>query len=86
LIDARRGLRLFQKVEVPVLGIIETMSLFHCPQCGHESAIFGHEGAPKEAALLGIPFLGAIPLDKEVRVTSDEGVPVCLSSPSSPGL
>jgi ATP-binding protein involved in chromosome partitioning len=67
LIDARRGLAMFNKVNVPVLGLIENMSTFICPHCGEESHIFGHGGAKDCAAQLGIPFLGEIPLDIEIR-------------------
>jgi ATP-binding protein involved in chromosome partitioning len=85
LSDARRGASLFEKVHVPLLGMIETMSLFHCSQCGHEEAIFGHGGAEEEASRLGVSFWGSIPLDKNVRLMSDQGVPVVLSAPQSPG-
>ena len=83
LIDARRGLAMFNKVNVPVLGLIENMSTFICPHCGEESHIFGHGGAKDCAAQLGIPFLGEIPLDIEIRETSDGGTPVVTSRPES---
>ena len=73
LIDARKGLAMFRKVGVPVLGIIENMSYFACPKCGEHSHIFGHGGAEAEAQRLGVPFLGAIPLDMEIRARSDAG-------------
>ena len=83
LIDARRGLAMFNKVNVPVFGIIENMSRFICPHCGGESHIFGHGGARDCAAELGVPFLGEIPLDIEIRETSDAGTPVVAISPES---
>jgi ATP-binding protein involved in chromosome partitioning len=81
LIDARKGLNMFRKVNVPVLGIVENMSYFQCPKCGERSDIFGHDGARVEADKLGIPFLGGVPLDMEIRATSDEGRPVVASHP-----
>jgi ATP-binding protein involved in chromosome partitioning len=83
LIDARRGLAMFNKVNVPVLGIIENMSSFVCPHCGEESHIFGHGGARDCAAELDVPFLGEIPLDIEIRETSDSGTPVVTLRPES---
>jgi ATP-binding protein involved in chromosome partitioning len=84
LIDARRGLSMFQKVDVPVLGIIENMSYFLCPHCGERSEIFSHGGARREAERLGVEFLGEVPLDLAIRETSDEGRPVTVSDPGSP--
>jgi ATP-binding protein involved in chromosome partitioning len=84
LIDARKGLNMFQRVNVPVLGIVENMSHFICPSCGDRSDIFGHGGAAAEAARLGLPFLGEIPLDMAIRQTSDEGTPIVTSQPDSP--
>ncbi len=83
LIDARRGIAMFQKVDVPLLGVIENMSSFCCPNCGHISPIFGHGGARAEAEKLGVPFLGEIPLDMNIRETSDEGRPVVATDPDS---
>ena len=83
LIDARRGIAMFQKVDVPLLGVIENMSSFCCPNCGHISPIFGHGGARAEAEKLGVPFLGEIPLDINIRETSDEGRPVVATDPDS---
>jgi ATP-binding protein involved in chromosome partitioning len=83
LLDARKGLNMFRKVEVPVLGIIENMSYFACPSCGHRSEIFSHGGAKLEADRLGVDFLGEIPLDIEIRETSDGGHPVVVSKPDS---
>jgi ATP-binding protein involved in chromosome partitioning len=84
LIDARRGLAMFKKVNVPVLGIVENMSYFQCPECGTRSDIFGHGGARQEAERLGVPFLGEIPLHMAIRTTSDEGNPVVISEPDGP--
>ncbi|MFL6817988.1 MAG: Mrp/NBP35 family ATP-binding protein [Bradyrhizobium sp.] len=84
LIDARRGLAMFKKVDVPVLGIVENMSYFQCPHCGTRSDIFGHGGARQEAERLGVPFLGEIPLHMSVRVTSDSGTPIVESEPDGP--
>jgi len=84
LIDARRGLAMFKKVNVPVLGIVENMSYFQCPECGTRSDIFGHGGARHEAERLGVPFLGEIPLHISIRTTSDSGNPVVASEPEGP--
>ncbi len=84
LIDARRGLAMFKKVNVPVLGIVENMSYFQCPHCGTRSDIFGHGGARHEAERLGVPFLGEIPLHMSIRTTSDSGNPVVASEPDGP--
>ncbi|HET7885153.1 MAG TPA: Mrp/NBP35 family ATP-binding protein [Bradyrhizobium sp.] len=84
LIDARRGLAMFKKVNVPVLGIIENMSYFQCPHCGTKSDIFGHGGARHEAERLAVPFLGEIPLHMAIRTTSDSGNPVVESEPNGP--
>jgi ATP-binding protein involved in chromosome partitioning len=84
LIDARKGLNMFRKVDVPVLGIIENMSTFICPKCGERSDIFGHGGAKAEAEKLGIPFLGGVPLHMDIRATSDEGRPIVASEPDGP--
>ncbi len=84
LIDAKKGLNMFRKVDIPVLGIIENMSTFVCPNCSHESHVFGHGGARREAEKLGIAFLGEVPLDIEIRETSDDGRPVVVSRPDGP--
>jgi ATP-binding protein involved in chromosome partitioning len=84
LIDARKGLAMFQKVDVPVLGIIENMSYFLCPHCGERSDIFSHGGARREAERLGTEFLGEVPLDMAIRETSDDGRPITVSQPDSP--
>ncbi len=84
LLDARKGLNMFRKVEVPVLGIIENMSYFTCPHCGERSDIFSHGGARLEAERLGVEFLGELPLDMAIRETSDGGHPITVSQPDSP--
>jgi ATP-binding protein involved in chromosome partitioning len=81
LLDARRGLNMFRKVDVPVLGIVENMSFFRCPHCGERSDIFSHGGAHREADKLGAEFLGEVPLHMQIRETSDEGRPVVVSDP-----
>jgi ATP-binding protein involved in chromosome partitioning len=83
LLDARKGLNMFRKVDVPVLGIVENMSYFRCPHCGERSDIFSHGGARREAEKLGVEFLGEVPLDIAIRETSDEGRPIVLSQPES---
>lgn len=83
LIDARKGLNMFRRVDVPVLGIIENMSYFECPDCGSRSDIFGHGGARAEAEKLGVPFLGEVPLDMMIRERSDSGQPVVVTAPES---
>jgi ATP-binding protein involved in chromosome partitioning len=83
LLDARKGLNMFRRVDVPVLGIVENMSYFCCPNCGHRSDIFSHGGARAEAERLGVDFLGEIPLDIAIRETSDGGAPIVMSQPDS---
>ena len=83
LIDARRGVRMFEKTLVPVLGIIENMSVFCCPNCGHATPLFGHGGARREAEALGVPFLGEVPLLLEIRTTADAGTPIVAQAPES---
>jgi len=84
LIDARRGIAMFRRVNVPVLGIVENMSTFICPHCGTRSDIFGHGGARAEADRLGVPFLGEVPLHMDIREKSDSGQPVVASVPDGP--
>jgi len=84
LLDARKGLNMFRKVDVPVFGIVENMSYYVCPECGHRAEIFAHGGAKREADRLGTTFLGEIPLDIEIRETSDSGAPIVVSKPASP--
>jgi ATP-binding protein involved in chromosome partitioning len=84
LIDARKGLNMFRKVDVPVLGLIENMSYFLCPKCGERTEIFGHGGARREAEALGMDFLGEVPLDVAIRETSDAGEPIVAAEPDGP--
>jgi ATP-binding protein involved in chromosome partitioning len=84
LIDARRGIAMFKRVNVPVLGIVENMSTFICPNCGTRHDIFGHGGARREAERLGVPFLGEVPLEMSIRETSDAGLPIVATQPDSP--
>lgn len=81
LIDARRGVAMFGKTDVPILGIVENMASFACPNCGHVSHIFGHGGARAEALKLGVPFLGEVPLSLDVRELSDAGTPITVEKP-----
>jgi ATP-binding protein involved in chromosome partitioning len=84
LIDARKGLNMFKKVDVPLLGIVENMSYFIAPDTGKRYDIFGHGGARREAERLGVAFLGEVPLEMGIRESSDEGTPVVVSRPDSP--
>jgi ATP-binding protein involved in chromosome partitioning len=84
LIDARKGLAMFRKVNVPVLGIVENMSYFLCRHCGEREEIFGHGGGQKTAALLGVPFLGEVPIDPKVVVGGDTGEPIVAAHPDAP--
>jgi ATP-binding protein involved in chromosome partitioning len=84
LIDARRGVAMFNRVNVPVLGVVENMSYFTCPECGARSNIFGHGGARHEAQRLGVPFLGEVPLHMSIREKSDAGLPVVATEPDGP--
>jgi ATP-binding protein involved in chromosome partitioning len=81
LIDARRGVRMFEKVSVPVLGVVENMSYYCCPNCGHRADLFGHGGARAEAAKLGVEFLGEVPLLLDIRLAGDAGTPVAAENP-----
>jgi ATP-binding protein involved in chromosome partitioning len=83
LIDARRGVSMFKRVNVPVLGVVENMSYFLCPSCGTRSDIFAHGGARQEAERLGVPFLGEVPLHMTIREKSDAGLPVVATAPDS---
>ena len=83
LIDARRGIAMFKRVNVPVLGIVENMSMFICPSCGTRHDIFGHGGARHEAERFGVPFLGEVPLEISIRETSDAGLPIVATQPDS---
>jgi ATP-binding protein involved in chromosome partitioning len=83
LIDARKGLAMFRKVNVPVLGLIENMSSFVCPHCGKTSEIFKHGGGRRTAEQLGVPFLGNIPIDPAIVEGGDAGMPIVVSHPGS---
>ena len=83
LIDARRAIAMFQKVNIPLLGLIENMSSFCCPTCNHVTPIFGHGGARRDAETRGIPYLGEIPLDIQIREASDDGRPIVAIEPAS---
>jgi ATP-binding protein involved in chromosome partitioning len=84
LIDARKGLAMFRKVNVPILGIVENMSYYICRHCGEREEIFGHGGGRKTAEMLGVPFLGEVPLDPKVVVGGDTGEPIVIADPASP--
>ena len=84
LVDARRGIAMFRRVNVPVLGIVENMSYFLCPECGSRADIFGHGGARHEAERQGVPFLGEVPLHMQIREKSDAGLPVVATDPDGP--
>jgi ATP-binding protein involved in chromosome partitioning len=84
LVDARRGIAMFRRVNVPVLGIVENMSYFQCPECGTRADIFGHGGARHEAERQGVPFLGEVPLHMDIREKSDAGLPVVATDPDGP--
>ena len=83
LLDVRKSLDMFQKTGTPVLGLIENMSTHICSNCGHEEHIFGHGGAEREAARIGVPFLGSIPLDRSIREAGDTGAPIVAAKPNS---
>ena len=84
LLDARKGLKMFEKVGVPILGIIENMSFYICPKCGNEDDIFGHGGGAAMAEQYGVEFLGAVPLDRSIRNEADSGAPTVVAAPDSP--
>lgn len=83
LLDARRGVSMFERMETPILGVVENMSYFCCPNCNHRTELFGHGGAQEEAKRLGVPFLGEIPLLADIRASGDDGTPIILSAPDS---
>ncbi|WNM09907.1 Mrp/NBP35 family ATP-binding protein [Komagataeibacter nataicola] len=83
LLDARRGVTMFEKMNVPVLGVVENMSYFCCPNCNHRTELFGHGGARAEAEKMGVPFLGEIPLLADIRASADEGAPIVVAAPDS---
>jgi ATP-binding protein involved in chromosome partitioning len=84
LIDAKKGIAMFRKTQVPILGMVENMSVFICPECGHAHHIFGEGGARQTAEKVGVPFLGEIPLLPRIRETSDAGTPVMVEMPDGP--
>jgi ATP-binding protein involved in chromosome partitioning len=84
LIDAVKGVTMFRKVDVPIIGLVENMSFFNCPHCGERTNIFDHGGARREAERLGAPFLGEIPIDPSIRAGGDGGVPIVVGAPESP--
>jgi ATP-binding protein involved in chromosome partitioning len=84
LIDARKGIDMFNQLNVPIHGMIENMSTHICPNCGHEEHVFGHGGVKKEASKIGVPLLAEIPLHLDIRIASDRGVPIVVSAPTSP--
>lgn len=84
LLDSKRGLMMFQKVRVPLIGIIENMSYFNCPHCQGRTEIFNHGGGRRAAESLGLPFLGEVPIDVAIRVGGDEGTPLLIANPTSP--
>jgi len=83
LIDARKGLRMFQEVDVPVLGLVENMSVFSCPECGHRTHVFSTGGGQRTAEELNVPFLGALPLDPQIAIAGDAGTPYVVEHPDS---
>ena len=83
LLDARKGLQMFEKVGVPVLGVVENMAVFHCPHCGHDEHIFGEEGGKRMAEECGVPLLGSMPLDLKIREQADSGRPTMVAEPDS---
>jgi ATP-binding protein involved in chromosome partitioning len=83
LLDARRGIRMFERVNVPVLGLVENMSFYCCPNCGHREEVFGHGGARREAERLGVEFLGELPLRLSIRELADAGTPIVAARPET---
>ncbi len=83
LLDARKGIDMFNKMEVPILGMIENMSTHICSNCGHEEHVFGHGGVQAEAGKMGVPLLAEIPLDMQIRLAADGGAPIVVSQPQS---
>jgi ATP-binding protein involved in chromosome partitioning len=84
LADSRRAVRMYQKLDIPTLGIVENMSYFECPNCHHESDIFGRGGGERVAEELQVPFLGRLPIYQPIRVGSDRGIPLVIAEPESP--
>jgi ATP-binding protein involved in chromosome partitioning len=84
LLDAKKGIKMFEKVGVPILGIVENMAVHICSQCGHSEHIFGHEGGKRMAEEFAMPYLGALPLDLSIRLQADSGKPTVVSDPDGP--
>jgi ATP-binding protein involved in chromosome partitioning len=84
LLDVRRGVKMFEEVHVPVLGVIENMSYHICSHCGHRAEIFSHGGGARMAEQFGVPFLGEIPLVREIRADGDSGTPLVIAQPKHP--
>jgi ATP-binding protein involved in chromosome partitioning len=85
LSDSRRAVRMYQKLNIPTLGLVENMSFYECTNCHHVADIFGHGGGEKTAEQMGIPFLGRLPLYQPIRVGSDRGIPIVIAEPESAG-
>jgi ATP-binding protein involved in chromosome partitioning len=83
LADSRRAIRMYEKLNIPALGVVENMSYFECPQCHHQSNIFGHGGGEQMAEQMGVPFLGRLPIYEPIRVGSDVGIPLVIAEPES---
>ena len=83
LADSRRAIRMYEKLNIPALGVVENMSYFECPSCHHESNIFGHGGGEQMAEQMGVPFLGRLPIYEPIRVGSDVGIPLMIAEPDS---
>ena len=83
-LDAKKAIGLFQTAKIPVVGVIENMSSFLCPHCEKETHIFGHGGVHAAALRMGLPFLGEVPIDLQIRTGSDEGTPLVVAHPQSP--
>jgi ATP-binding protein involved in chromosome partitioning len=84
LLDAVKGVTMFRKVDVPILGVVENMSYFVCPHCRERTEIFDHGGAHRESERLGVPFLGEVPIDSSIRAGGDKGIPIVVSDPQAP--
>jgi ATP-binding protein involved in chromosome partitioning len=81
LLDAKKGIKMFEKVGVPILGVVENMAVYCCPNCGHTEAVFGVDGGKKMAAEYGMDYLGALPLNMQIRVQADSGRPTVVADP-----
>jgi len=83
LLDARKGIDMFNQLKVPIIGMIENMSTHICSKCGHEEHVFGHGGVAAEAEKLGVPLLAEVPLHLDIRLAADGGAPIAVSAPDS---